>query len=95
MSLLNILDTITSESKLINDVEKPYKLWMPKRVVFTAAAIEEPYGQRIYEKIKALGLPIEIAKNNRITGLRGNDERETYRIAKKHTCHSKRPTKCI
>lgn len=82
MSLLNILDTITSESKLINDVEKPYKLWMPKRVVFTAAAIEEPYGQRIYEKINALGLPIEIAKNNRITGLRGKDERETYRIAK-------------
>jgi spore photoproduct lyase len=82
MSLLNILDTITSESKLINDEEKPYKLWMPKRVVFTAAAIEEPYGQRIYERITALGLPIEIAKNNRITGLRGKDERETYRIAK-------------
>ena len=55
---------------------------MPKRVVFTADALNEPFGQAIYERLSALDLPIEIAKNNRITGLRGADERETYRIAK-------------
>ncbi|GAB4005153.1 spore photoproduct lyase [Spirosoma migulaei] len=55
---------------------------MPRRVVFTADALKEPYGQAIYERISALDLPIEIAKNNRIIGLRGADERETYRIAK-------------
>ena len=61
---------------------KSARLWMPKRVVFTADALNEPFGQAIYERISGLGLPIEIAKNNRITGLRGADERETYRIAK-------------
>ncbi|WP_461141355.1 spore photoproduct lyase family protein [Spirosoma pomorum] len=61
---------------------KSPRLWMPKRVVFTPDALEEPFGQAIYERISALNLPIEVAKNNRITGLRGADERETYRIAK-------------
>lgn len=61
---------------------KSPKLWMPKRVVFTADALNEPFGQAMYERMSALDLPIEIAKNNRITGLRGADERETYRIAK-------------
>jgi spore photoproduct lyase len=55
---------------------------MPRRVVFTADALNEPFGQAMYERISAQGLPIEVAKNNRITGLRGADERETYRIAK-------------
>ena len=55
---------------------------MPKRVVFTADALNEPFGQAMYERIESFGLPIEIAKNNRITGLRGADERETYRNAK-------------
>ena len=61
---------------------KSPKLWMPKRVVFTADALNEPFGQAMYERMSALNLPIEIAKNNRITGLRGADDRETYRIAK-------------
>ncbi|AUD07557.1 spore photoproduct lyase family protein [Spirosoma pollinicola] len=55
---------------------------MPKRVVFTADALKESFGQAMYERISGLNLPIEVAKNNRITGLRGADERETYRIAK-------------
>ena len=82
-----------AESKLLTEslstvqaVDAPLlkspKLWMPKRVVFTADALNEPFGQAMYERISALNLPIEIAKNNRITGLRGADERETYRIAK-------------
>ncbi|TAE22876.1 MAG: radical SAM protein [Cytophagales bacterium] len=55
---------------------------MPRRVVFTPDALNEPFGQQMYERISALGLPIEVMKNNRITGLRGADDRETYRIAK-------------
>jgi spore photoproduct lyase len=82
MSLLEIIDDNTAKSKLSKNDDKPFKLWMPKRVVFTADAMEESYGQKIYERVSALGLRKEIAKNNRITGLRGKDERETYRIAK-------------
>ncbi len=58
------------------------KLWMPRRVVITPDALNEPFGQAMYERITAQGLSVEILKNNRITGLRGADERETYRIAK-------------
>ncbi|MCK8490607.1 radical SAM protein [Spirosoma sp. RP8] len=61
---------------------KSARVWMPKRVVFTADVLKEPFGQAMYERISAFDLPIEVAKNNRITGLRGADERETYRIAK-------------
>lgn len=62
--------------------EKSTRLWMPKRVVFTADSMNDAYGQQILERVVALGLKPEILKNNRLTGLRGADERETYRIAK-------------
>ncbi len=62
--------------------EKPVKLWMPKRVVFTPDALDEPFGQKMLERVKQYNLPIEILKNNRVTGLRGETERETYKIAK-------------
>ena len=58
------------------------RVWIPKRVLFTPDTLNEPFGQQIYERVSALNLPIEIMKNNRLTGLRGADERETYRIAK-------------
>ncbi|MFD1140102.1 spore photoproduct lyase family protein [Larkinella insperata] len=58
------------------------RLWLPKRVLFTPDALQEPFGQQVYERVSALDLPIEILKNNRLTGLRGKDDRETYRIAK-------------
>lgn len=61
---------------------RPARLWMPRRVVFTPDALDEPFGQQIYERVSELNLPIEISRSNRITGLRGADERETYRIAK-------------
>ena len=67
---------------IVSTVSKSARLWMPKRVIFTADALNEPFGQAIYERISSLNLPIEIARNNRITGLRGADERETYRLAK-------------
>ena len=58
------------------------KLWMPKQVLFTPAALDEPWGQQIYQRVQALGLPITELKQNRLSGLRGEDERETYRKAK-------------
>ena len=58
------------------------KLWIPRQVLFTPAALEEPWGQQIYQRISDLGLPITKLKNNRVTGLRGENERETYAKAK-------------
>ena len=58
------------------------KLWLPQRVLFTPDALQEAYGQQILARAQALNLPIELLKSNRLTGLRGADERATYRTAK-------------
>lgn len=59
------------------------KLWMPERVLFTPAALESPWGQGILQRLQSLNLPIEELPRNRLTGLRGESERETYDIAKR------------
>lgn len=59
------------------------RLWMPERVLFTPAALEEPWGQQILSRVQALNLPIEELPRNRLTGLRGSDERETYNNSKR------------
>ena len=58
------------------------KLWMPRRVLVTAAALEHAHGRRIAERCAALGLPVDELPGNRLAGLRGVDERDTYRRAK-------------
>ncbi|QIR35491.1 radical SAM protein [Tolypothrix sp. PCC 7910] len=59
------------------------KLWMPEQVMFTSAALNEPWGQKIFERVQSLNLPIKELTGNRLTGLRGENERETYNIAKR------------
>lgn len=58
------------------------KLWLPKRVLFTPDALDEPFGQQILARVTAHDLEVEILKSNRLTGLRGADARETYRTPK-------------
>jgi spore photoproduct lyase len=82
MDLLQKPGDIDEETRLTDAPGGAHKLWMPRRVVFTAAAAEEPYGQSILNRVKSLNIEVEILKNNRLTGLRGNSERETYKIAK-------------
>jgi spore photoproduct lyase len=56
--------------------------WLPKRVVVTPDAMDLPYGRRIVERVEALGLEVERLRSNRLTGVRGDDERQTYVRAK-------------
>jgi spore photoproduct lyase len=58
------------------------RLWMPRRVVLTPAALAEPWGRQIRDRVTALGLPVEELTANRLTGLKGDDARDTYRRAK-------------
>ena len=71
----------TAASRPLPRQAKP-KLWTPKRVLFTPDALEQPFGRKMYERMTALGLNITELPSNRVTGLRGEDERETYRLAK-------------
>jgi len=82
MEQFNIVFPDNPEARNNNLVNKADRLWLPKRVIFTPAAMEEPYAQEIYQRVNKYEIPIEILKNNRLTGLRGDNERETYRIAK-------------
>ncbi|MEL7244290.1 MAG: spore photoproduct lyase family protein [Cyanobacteria bacterium J06573_2] len=59
------------------------RLWMPERVMFTPAALDEDWGQQILSRIESLGLTIEKLKHNRITGLRGETVGETYAKSKR------------
>lgn len=60
----------------------PARRWTPRRVVFTPAALAETHGRAIRDRVEALGLPVEELPANRLTGVRGVDERETYRLGK-------------
>ena len=71
---------VTSLTKTISNKSK--NIWLPKQVLVTPAADKQEWGQKIIARIKAFDIPIEKLSQNRITGLRGKNERETYAIAK-------------
>jgi spore photoproduct lyase len=59
------------------------RLWVPERVLITPAALQEPWGQQILSRVQSYNLPVEELRQNRLTGLRGETEQETYAIAKR------------
>jgi spore photoproduct lyase len=61
----------------------PSRIWTPKRVLVTRSAAELPHTAEILRRCKAAGVPdIELLPNDRLVGLRGETERETYARAK-------------
>ena len=58
------------------------KVWHPKRVLATPAALEWPLGRRTADRAAAAGAEVVELTANRLTGLRGATERETYANAK-------------
>jgi len=67
------------------------RLWLPEQVLFTPSALEEPWGQQILSRVQALNLPVEVLPRDRVTGIRGDDIRETYAIAKRTLAVVKAP----
>jgi spore photoproduct lyase len=71
MELLTVLEQIDEEAKVLETTNrKGFKAWMPKRVVFTPDAMDEPYGRQIFERAHELNLNIELLKkqpHNRFT----------------------------
>jgi spore photoproduct lyase len=61
----------------------PSRLWTPKRVLVTRAAADLPHTAEILRRCEAAGVPdIQLLPNDRLVGLRGETERETYARAK-------------
>jgi spore photoproduct lyase len=61
---------------------RPSRLWRPRRVLVTPAALEHAHGRAMAARAEALGLPVEYLAANRLTGLRNPDPRIAYREAK-------------
>lgn len=61
----------------------PTRIWTPKRVLITKSAAELPHTAEIVRRCEAAGVPeIDVLPADRLTGLRGESERETYARAK-------------
>jgi spore photoproduct lyase len=58
------------------------KLWRPKRVLATPAALAFAHGRAILERSAAFGAEVVELKANRLTGLGGDDPRRAYIEAK-------------
>jgi spore photoproduct lyase len=80
--------TVSGELLALRDLSglappaRPARRWRPQRVVVTPAALDHPHGLRIVERVEALGIEVERLPGNRLTGVRGDDERQTYARAK-------------
>ena len=59
-----------------------HRPWRPRRVLLTRAARDWPMAARVAERAAALGAEIMELKGDRLSGLRGGTDRETYRLAK-------------
>jgi spore photoproduct lyase len=81
--VIDVEQEAARSSQAAGSQDRAARLWMPRRVVFTPAALAEPWGQQIYARVTQLGLPVEELRSNRLTGLRGDDERATYNLAKR------------
>ena len=61
----------------------PSRIWTPKRVLVTRSAADLPHTAEILRRCAAAGVPdVTLLPNDRLTGLRGETERETYARAK-------------
>jgi spore photoproduct lyase len=59
------------------------RLWVPTQVLVTRSAAEQPYTAEILARCEAAGVThIDVLRNDRLTGLRAETERETYARAK-------------
>ncbi|MEG9503081.1 MAG: radical SAM protein, partial [Methylorubrum extorquens] len=59
------------------------RLWHPRRVLVTPAALEHAHGRQMVARAEDLGLPVERLKSNRLTGLRDDENpRRAYARAK-------------
>ncbi|MDP4024545.1 radical SAM protein [Methylobacterium sp. NEAU 140] len=58
------------------------RLWRPRRVLATPAALEHAHGRAMLARAEALGIPVERLRANRLAGLGGPDPRRAYAEAK-------------
>jgi spore photoproduct lyase len=64
-------------------VARPHRPWLPRRVLVTRAAAEQPHTSEIVRRCESAGVEdVTFLAGNRLTGLSAGSERETYARAK-------------
>ena len=61
---------------------RPQRLWRPKRILITRDAADSAVAERATRAGEAMGCEVVRLKGNRVTGLKGDSEADTYRRAK-------------
>ena len=95
LSLLDPLQRIQSDVTTVTGIEpllgpriapRPMRLWIPRKVLVTPAALEWEHGRGIVDRAEALGSEIVRLKSNRLTGIsdkkQNSDPRRAYADAK-------------
>ncbi|MGB6182598.1 MAG: spore photoproduct lyase family protein [Rhodococcus sp. (in: high G+C Gram-positive bacteria)] len=68
---------------MFESAPSPSKIWTPTRVLITRSAADLPHTAEIVRRCEAAGVSdIDVLSADRLTGLRGESERETYARAK-------------
>src|SRR5918998_462410 len=80
-ALLGSASSVTTWAHENKGLREP-KLWRPKRVLVTPAALEFAHGRAIVERSAASGAEVVELKANRLTGLGDSDPRRAYIDAK-------------
>jgi len=78
--LIFMMKTDMETLTLSTDIQ--VKRWYPKQAIFTADSLENEFAEKIYERIRDLGIEITETKGNRIGGVKGKTDAEIYRNAK-------------
>ncbi|MFL6063168.1 MAG: spore photoproduct lyase family protein [Friedmanniella sp.] len=69
--------------ELLSDPPAPSRTWTPRRVLVTRSAADLPHTAEILRRCEAAGVPeVVLLPNDRLVGLRGENERRTYALAK-------------
>ncbi len=76
-----MMQLLSSKQVEVNHT-KTSKSWLPKRIIITPDAYKESFGRQMLQRIESFNISIELLKNNRITGVKGETEKETYKLAK-------------
>ena len=58
------------------------KLWRPRRVLITPDALALPHGRAMLDRAASFGAEVIRLPNNRLAGLKGESERQSYALAK-------------
>jgi spore photoproduct lyase len=64
------------------EAQRPARLWRPRRVLVTPAALEHAHGRAMLARAEALGLAVERLSANRLPSPREPDPRRAYTAAK-------------